>query len=174
MIDKSRILYKGDILAAYFYIFIGLFLLIAAIGLQQFTTTPGFYYLSLGFILFFVYCCGKGIFMIYLYGNKHKFFKNTSTYTKAIISDEMSFTHYRIEKKNINRRRYIYIVIVGSFVSFIGMFMPQKSVIMGTAIPITLIAAIEFSIGLLTEFRLREYQRVLERADDPHQGNESL
>ncbi len=174
MIEKSRILYKGDILAAYFYIFIGMFLLISAIGLQNFTTTPGFYYLSLGFILFFVYCVGKGIFMVYLYGNKHKFFKKSPIVSQEIILEEMDFTKYRIDKKNINRRRYIYLIIIGSFVSFIGMFMAQKSIIMGTAIPITLIAGIEFSIGLLTEFRLREYQRVLEKANESHQGNESL
>ena len=163
--DKSRILYKGDIYAAYFYIFMGLFLMISALGMLKFTTTLGFYYLSIGFILLCLYCLGKGSFMIYLYGGKYSFFKNNPLKNKTIVVEELSFTEYRINKKNINRRRYVYIIVLGSIISFAGMFLPQKSMIMGTAIPITLIAAVEFSIGLLTEFRLREYERYLRRIE---------
>lgn len=175
MIDKSRILYKGDILAAYFYIFVGFLLLFSALGLLLLTTTPGFYYLSLGFILFFIYCLGKGLFMIYLYGNKYKFFKHTPVVSPSMISEEKIFTQFRIEKKNINRRRYVYIIVFGAIAAFLGIFLPQKSIIMGTSIPIALIAGIEFSIGLLTEFRLREYHRVLERTEEElYQGNDNL
>lgn len=175
MLDKSRILYKGDMLAAYFYIFVGVLLMISALGLLKFTSTPGFYYLSLGFILFFVYCLGKGMFMIYLYGHKYRFFRDLTSMTSLVIEDEKTFTEYRIHKKNVNRRRYVYIIILGTVAAFTGIFIPQKSIIMGTSIPIALIAGIEFSVGLLTEFRLREYLRVISRTEEEsHHGNDNL
>ena len=162
-------------LAAYFYIFVGIILLISALGLLYFTNTPGFYYLSLGFILFFLYCLGKGLFMVYLYGHKYRFFKYQSHITSSILDQEKTFTEYRIHKKNTNRRRYIYTIVLGTLAAFTGIFLPQKSLIMGTSIPIALIAGIEFSVGLLTEFRLREYLRVIVRTEEEtHQGNESL
>ena len=82
-----------------------------------------------------------------------------------MIKEEQNYTNYRIQKKNTNRRRYIWILIISCIISFTGIFLSQKSLLMGTAIPIALISGIELSIGLLTEFRLREYQRILKKAN---------
>ena len=78
-----------------------------------------------------------------------------------LLKDEAAYTEYRISKKNKNRRVYIYTLVVACFLSFAGIFVDQKSLIMGTFIPIALISGIELCIGLLTEFRLREYYRIL-------------
>jgi hypothetical protein len=47
--------------------------------------------------------------------------------------------------------------------SVLGIFSDSKSIIMGTLIPIALFSGIEFCISLLTEFRLWEYNRHLEK-----------
>jgi hypothetical protein len=68
-------------------------------------------------------------------------------------------------KKSRNRRIYIYLTALGIVMSFLGIFSESKSIIMGTMIPIALFSGIEFGISLLTEFRLWEYTRHLEKID---------
>ena len=44
-----------------------------------------------------------------------------------------------------------------------GIFHQEKGLIIATCIPIVLMSAIEFTVGLLTEFRLTEYLKHLHR-----------
>jgi len=161
MIEKCRILYKGDMIAASFYLFVGVILLLFAVILYYHTISQGFRFLSIGFFMFFIYCLGKGAVLYYISYQRYTFYKKIDTVTQIQINEETKYTKYRIHKKNVNRRRYIYTIVISCFIAFLGIFSHQKSILMGTSIPIALIAGIEFSIGLLTEFRLREYYRLL-------------
>lgn len=163
MLEKSKILYKGDMIAASFYVFVGFILLLFASVLHYYTTSLGYKYLSYGFFMFFLYCIGKGSVMYYISSKRHAFYQSITMIDAKILKSEVDYTTYRIEKKNINRRRYIWIMIFCSLVAFIGIFLPQKAILMGTSIPIALISGIELSIGLLTEFRLREFLRILNK-----------
>ncbi|MGB4960897.1 MAG: hypothetical protein WBO36_15555 [Saprospiraceae bacterium] len=96
---------------------------------------------------------------------KYNTYVNKERMEKTDIQTEIENTKFRIRKKNINRRRYVWMVVICCAIAFFGIFSSYKSILMGTSIPIALIAAIEFSIGLLTEFRLREFLRVLTRGD---------
>jgi len=161
MIEKCRILYKGDIMAAGFYLFIGFLLLLIVIIFHYLDKSYGFKFLITGFFMFFVYCTGKGLFMFFVASGRFRFYKNMTDISLKLLKDEAAYTEYRISKKNKNRRVYIYTLVVACILSFAGIFVDQKSLIMGTFIPIALISGIELCIGLLTEFRLREYYRIL-------------
>lgn len=168
MIEKCRILYKGDMMASMFYIFIGLVLLVFAVGLYYFTISPGFQYLSIGLFMFFIYSTGKGLGMYFIARKRSSFYIGKKELDMYTIKEEIQYTDFRIEKKQTNRRIYIYATVISSVVAFMGIFSPYKSIMMGTSIPIALISAIEFSVGLLTEFRLREYHRVLKKPTDEY------
>lgn len=163
MLKKCRLLYKGDMVAALIYIFVGILLFIFAASIYYFAQTPGYKYLSYGFFMFFIYCVGKGCVMYYMYSRKYYYYKNLSTLTPKHVSNEKRYTEYRINKKNINRRRYVYMMVASCLIAVAGIFLPQKSILMGSTIPIALITGIELCIGLLTEFRLREYDRILSK-----------
>ncbi len=170
MVEKCRILYKGDLMASGFYFLVGVILCIFAIVLNQFAISAGFRYLSVGFFMFFVYCFGKGGAMYYVSLRRYRHYKNMGTLDAVSLNEEKKYTEYRIQKKNINRRRYIYTIIASTIIAFLGLFSQAKGILTGTAIPIALIAAIDFSIGLLTEFRLREYLRILSKYSDGQTG----
>jgi len=163
MLKKCRLLYKGDMVAALIYIFVGNLLFIFAASIYYFAQTPGYKYLSYGFFMFFIYCVGKGSVMYYMYSRKYYYYKNLSALTPKHVSNEKRYTEYRINKKNINRRRYVYMMVASCLIAVAGIFLPQKSILMGSTIPIALITGIELCIGLLTEFRLREYDRILNK-----------
>lgn len=163
MLEKCRILYKGDMIAASFYVFTGMILLLFAGVLQYFTISIGYKYLSYGFFMFFVYCLGKGSVLFYSSRQRYEYYKATSELTPMMVSDEIAYTSFRIEKKHRNRRIYVYVVSLSSILAFVGIFTQQRGLIMGTSIPIALISGIELGIGLLTEFRLREYFRQLNK-----------
>lgn len=161
MLEKCRILYKGDMIAGSFYVFVGLILLLFAATLHYFTESIGYQYLAIGFFMFFLYCVGKGTFIYYISRQKHVYYWTIENISQPTLADELAYTEYRIAKKNINRRRYLYTTLICSVLAFLGIFSSQKGLIMGTAIPIALISGIEVGIGLLTEFRLREFHRIL-------------
>jgi hypothetical protein len=163
MLEKCRIMYKGDMIAASFYLFVGVILLLFAFILYYYTMSAGYKFLSYGFLMFFLYSIGKGAVMYYIYSEKYKFFHNKTVMTSTIQKKEILYTEYRIAKKNINRRRYIWTLILSCIIAFLGIFSLQKSILMGTAIPIALISGIELTIGMLTEFRLREFLRILNK-----------
>jgi hypothetical protein len=161
--EKCRAIYKGDVLAGSFYLFLGFFFLIIGILLQKYVITLGFKYLGLGLIIFSILAIGKGFAMMYLYNSRLNFYKRVANLSLSLIKEEQEYTTYRLMKKSKNRRAYIYITIFGMVGSVLGIFSDSKSIIMGTLIPIALFSGIEFCISLLTEFRLWEYNRHLEK-----------
>ena len=66
LLNKSRILYKGDMIAAWFYVFTGLVLATFAGILHYFTRIGDFRYLVIGLVMFAAYSIGKGIFMYFV------------------------------------------------------------------------------------------------------------
>ncbi|KXK38034.1 MAG: hypothetical protein J5I52_07785 [Saprospiraceae bacterium] len=165
MLEKCRIIYKGDILTGWVYIATGAILLIFGLMAGLFAFGPGFKYLSYGMYIFCFYCIGKGVFMIYSYGKRYTFYLKLLAIDHHIFTDEINYTTYRIQKKNKNRRLYTYIVIFSTIAAFVGIFTQLRAFIMGTSIPIALISGIELSIGLLTGFRLNEFLRILSKEE---------
>lgn len=163
MIDKCLILYKGDKLAGSFYVLVGVVLIFFSIGLYLFTTSVGYLYLSIGLAVFSLYCIGKGSYIMYTSHLKMEYFQKLSDLDNSAINAEIAFTEFRIYKKNRNRTRYTRVVILSSVIAFAGLFTSEKGLISGTAIPIAFISGLEIGIGLLTEFRLREYLRILNK-----------
>lgn len=151
-------------MAGFFYLLTGLILLFSALGLYFFTNTAGFRFLSIGLFLFFLYSVGKGLVMVYIAHKRQKYYAVKKDLTHREIQEELRYTQYRIDKKYVNRRRYVWMAVIFSFFAFIGIFSSQKAIIMGTSIPVALISGIELGVGLLTEFRLREYHRILSKA----------
>jgi hypothetical protein len=163
MIEKTLLLYKGDKLASTFYVGIGFFLVLVASFLLAFKLSPGFIFLGYGFFVFSIYMTGKGIFMYYVARQRMIFFKNQITWSSELAKDEIRYTKYRILKKKSGRRVHIYLMFIGAFCAVGGIFTTEKGLIMGTTIPIVLLSGIEFGVGLLTEFRLKEYLRILQK-----------
>lgn len=160
---KTRVIYEGDVYAGSFYLFIGVCSLLAAFFVYFFSQRLGLFYLSIGLSIFTLYMVGKGIVMIYMYFSRYKYYKNHIDLTIKEVKDERRYTRWRVLKKKKNRRRYIYTIIIGCIIGFMGLFHQEKGLIVATCIPIVLMAAIEFTVGLLTEFRLTEYLKHLHK-----------
>ena len=158
---KTKIIYEGDVYAGSFYLFIGVCSLLTALSVYYFTSKLGLFYLAIGLSLFTIYMVGKGTVMIYMYFSRYKYYKDHDHLSKKEIKDERRYTRWRVLKKKKNRRRYIYTIIIGCIIAFMGLFHQEKGLIIATCIPIVLMAAIEFTVGLLTEFRLSEYLKHL-------------
>ena len=60
---------------------------------------------------------------------------------------------------------------IGCVVAFFGVFHQEKGLIVATCIPIVLMSAIEFTVGLLTEFRLSEYLKHLHKLSQAYHSN---
>lgn len=163
MINRTKTVYKGDVLAGSFYLLIGVISVTIAVLLHFFTGRLGFYYLSIGMAIFALYMLGKAAVMMYMYWSRYQYYKERSDISLDEVADEKEYTAYRIGKKNKNRRVYMYIILLGCFVAFAGIFHQEKGMIIATCIPIILLSAIEFGVGLLTEFRLSEYLRQLNK-----------
>jgi len=163
MNNSAQIIYKGDVLASWFYIGIGLGMLFVAASLIYFNISLGFLYLSYGLTAFSMYCLGKGMIMFFIYSRRLNYYKKSDFLESRDVQEELLYTDKRILRKQNGRRIHVYIIILGSVIAFAGIFSLEKGLIMGTAIPVVLLSGIEFSIGLLTEFRLQEYVRILTR-----------
>jgi len=163
---KTKIIYEGDVYAGSFYLFIGVCSIVTAISIYYFSERLGFFYLSIGLSIFTLYMVGKGIFMIYMYFSRYRYYRHHIDLSLAEIREERRYTRWRVLKKKRNRRRYIYTIIIGTTLGFLGIFHPHKGLIGATCIPIILMAAIEFAVGLLTEFRLSEYLKHLHKVSE--------
>lgn len=163
MLDRTKIIYKGDVLAGSFYQFIGVISTISAIILHFFSTRLGYHYLKIGLSVFACYMIGKGSVMIYMYWSRYIYYKKKDSINLTEVRDEQEYTIFRIRKKQRSRRIYMYIILIGCFIAFGGLFHQEKGLIVGTCIPIVLLSAVEFGVGLLTEFRLTEYLRQLRK-----------
>jgi hypothetical protein len=165
ILDKCRILYKGDVLASLFYLLVGVIFMIFSVWSYYRGTTPGFTYLAIGFFMFFLYAGGKGTFLLFLSVKKYAYFKKIQVISNPDVQEEIAYTEYRINKKSSGRRWYIRVLILSTTLAFLGIFSTQKSLLIGTCIPISLISGIELGVGLLNEFRLREYFRILQLSE---------
>lgn len=166
MLEKCKIIYKGDIVTAKFYILVSLILLSFALMITFWVhKTVGFRMLNTGLYMLAIYCLGKGLFMWMSYGKRLRFYNSLSELNATFTKGEIEYTEYRILKKQKNRRGYTYMLIISSVFAFVGVFSNQKGLIMGTSIPIALISGFEIGIGLLTEFRLNGFLRLLKRHD---------
>ncbi len=161
--SKTKIIYKGDVMAGSFYLLIGVISAIGALLLYFFSTRLGLYYLTIGLTMLAIYLIGKGIVMIYLYYSRYKYYKEYSILDPNEIKEERRYSRWRVLKKKKGRRIYIYALIFGCVVAFGGMFHQEKGLIVSTCIPIIMMSAIEFTVGLLTEFRLTEYLKHLHK-----------
>jgi len=113
---------------------------------------------------------GKGSVMIYLYRSRYTFYNEHKSLDNSEIKEERRYTRWRVLKKKKNRRRYIYTIILGSIIAFGGIFHQEKGLIVATCIPIVIMSAVEFAVGLLTEFRLTEYLKHLHKMTLPPQA----
>ncbi len=160
---KTKLIYKGDVYAGSFYLFVGLCSLVGGIGVYFFTERLGLYYLSIGFSIMALYMLGKGSVMIYLYYSRYRYYKPYNSLDSSDLKEERRYTRWRVLKKKRSRRIYIYAISLGCAIAFGGLFHQEKGLIVATCIPIVVIAAVEFSVGMLTEFRLTEYLKHLHK-----------
>jgi hypothetical protein len=163
LLDKTRAIYKGDIVAGSFYALVGSIFLISAAMLHYFAKTNSYDFLVRTFGLVGIFLMGKGVYLMFFYRQRLTFYKSVNDLSYSLVSEESVYTKYRLSKKSRNRRAYLYITIIGVCLCFFSIFSGQKQFIMGTLIPVVITSAIEFCISLLTEFRLWEYQRSLEK-----------
>lgn len=175
MVDKCRIIYKGDIWAGGFYLLHSVIFASFAIGLYFFTEKLGWYILSLGLAIISFYCFFKGWGLVFISFHRYKFYRDKESLTLDQLKDELDYTEYRLQKKKTNRRRYIWTTVIASLLAFIGVFLPQKSHIIGTMVPVAIMASFEFGVGLLTEFRLWAFHRLLYKTihGEEHESNEN-
>jgi len=162
-VSKTKIIYKGDVMAGSFYLLVGVISAFGALLLHFFSTRLGLYYLTIGLIALSIYLIGKGGVMIYLYYSRYKYFKEHTSLSSGEIKEERRYTRWRVLKKKKSRRIYIYVIAIGCFIAFGGLFHQEKGLIVSTCIPIILMSAVEFTVGLLTEFRLTEYLKHLHK-----------
>lgn len=163
MILKTLILYKGDKLASAFYMGTGVFLGIVALLLLIFRPSAGYIFLGYGFSVFSIYMAGKSCFMYYVAHQRLSYFHKQTEWSTDLAKEEIRYTKFRILKKKSGRRIHIYLMFIGAVCAVGGIYSSEKGLIMGTSIPIVLLSGIEFSVGLLTEFRLKEYLRILQK-----------
>lgn len=161
--ETTRIIYKGDVLSAWFYLGIGIFMFLVATVLHYFNISLGYLYLSYGLWVFSLYCIGKGLMMWVVYARRFTLYKATEALNEQQKNNELTYTNERILRKQRGRRMHIYILILGSVIAVCGVLSAEKGLILGTMIPVVLLSGIEFSVGLLTEFRLQEYLRILQK-----------
>ncbi len=163
MIDKVKAIYKGDIILANIYLILGFSFALIAVLLYLYTHKIGLYYLTHGLVVFALYSIIKGILLRKVSKNRYRHYNNQNSITINEWQEEFDYTNFRLTKKERNRRRYAWTFAVSCIVAIAGTLMKEKGLIIGTSVPILLFAAIEFSIGLLVEFRLWEFHRQLKK-----------
>jgi hypothetical protein len=163
MLDKILIIYKGDKLMAAYYLGFATFLIFSAIFLYIFTIKIGWLRLSIGLFIFGLLCLGKGIMIWIVSKDRYNFYKSKKELSLPIVKEEHDYNFYRLQKKALNRRRYIYTLIVCFFLLIGGFLIGEKVLAIGLLVPIMLYSSTEFCVILLTEFRLWEYQRLIEK-----------
>ncbi len=163
MLDKTIIIYKGDQLTAYFYLGLGMFMVLASGFLFAFTQKIGWFYLAIGLSLFAAFSIGKAVYVYFKANQKLGYFNQLMQLSNGDLKQEIVENHKRLDKKALNRRRYLY-TLISAFVLLIGgIIFGETGLAIGSFVPVILYAGIEFCVSLLSEFRLWEYQRQLEK-----------
>jgi hypothetical protein len=164
MIDKAKIIYKGDMITGIIFMVVGFVAGLISLLLFLFASKVGFYFLAIGMSIFSLYGFVKGILLYVVGKSRYKHYLKFDELSLIQTQNEIKYTQYRLDKKVKNRRRYAWTFVIASLIGFAGIFTQEKGLIIGTVIPIALFAASEFSMGLLVEFRLWEYQRRLSKS----------
>ena len=167
MLDKALIIYKGDQYTSYIYLGLSLFFGISAALLFVFTLKIGWFFLAIGLSILAVFSAGKAIYVYFKAKDRILYFQKQTSLEGSILDSEIQYNQQRLLKKGLNRRRYLYTLLGGFFLLVCGIVFGEKGWAIGSFVPVLLYAGIEFSAGLLSEFRLWEYQRQLEK----HQNN---
>ncbi|HRG19517.1 MAG TPA: hypothetical protein PLQ57_00745 [Saprospiraceae bacterium] len=167
MLDKALIIYKGDQYTSYIYLGLSLFFGISAALLFVFTLKIGWFFLAIGLTMLAVFSAGKAIYVYFKAKDRILYFQKQTSLEGSILDSEIQYNQQRLLKKGLNRRRYLYTLLGGFFLLVGGIVFGEKGWAIGSFVPVLLYAGIEFSAGLLSEFRLWEYQRQLEK----HQNN---
>lgn len=107
--------------------------------------------------------------MWYVYSRRFRLFARIELLDAGKKQAEIQYTNERILRKQSGRRMHTYILILGSILAVCGVLSSEKGLILGTLIPVVLLSGIEFSVGLLTEFRLQEYLRLLQKNENDHE-----
>jgi predicted histidine transporter YuiF (NhaC family) len=164
MIDKTRIVYKGDKLLASLYIGVSCFVFILLSFIFTHSHRLGWLYFCITMAILSAYSLIKGIMMYIISKDRIKYYNGFKDHTMKSHSEEKNYNFFRLKKKEVNRRRYLYTAIIAFVIGTILFITTvEKGLILGTALPLILFAIMEFGIGLTTEFRLWEYQRQLEK-----------
>lgn len=167
MLDKALIIYKGDQYTSYIYLGLSLFFGLSAALLFVFTLKIGWFFLAIGLSILAVFSAGKAIYVFFKAKDRILYFQKQTSLEGSILDSEIQYNQQRLLKKGLNRRRYLYTLLGGFFLLVGGIVFGEKGWAIGSFVPVLLYAGIEFSAGLLSEFRLWEYQRQLEK----HQNN---
>jgi hypothetical protein len=163
VIEKTLAIYKGEIYRSHFYFGFGTFLLFSSLFLFTFTQKIGWAYLSLGLFIFSIYSFSKGLYVNIAYRKRFAFYSGKEELSASEVKEEFTYNQIRINKRINNRRRYLYVMLIAIIIMIIGVLLNEKGLSIGTFVPIILVAATEFCETLLTEFRLWEYHRNLEK-----------
>lgn len=163
MIEKTLAIYKGEIYRSHFYFGFGTFLLLSSVFLYMFTHKIGWAYLSLGLFIFSIYSFSKGLYVNIVYRKRFAYYSSKPALSSKEVKEEFTYNQKRIHKRINNRRRYLYVMIIAIIIMIIGVLLNEKGLSIGTFVPIILVAGTEFCETLLTEFRLWEYHRNLEK-----------
>ncbi|MBL0081300.1 MAG: hypothetical protein IPP37_02125 [Saprospiraceae bacterium] len=163
MLDKALIIYRGDQYTSYIYLGLSLFFGVSAAMLFVFTLKIGWFFLAIGLSMLAVFSVGKAVYVYFKAKDRILFFQKLTTLEGDNLETEIQYNQQRLHKKGLNRRRYLYTLLGGFFLLIGGIIFGEKGWAIGSFVPVLLYAGIEFSAGLLSEFRLWEYQRKLEK-----------
>ncbi len=153
--------YRGDVLFGVVYFFVGIIGLVVGFTMYQLFTRLGFYYLMIGMGIFFLYTAGKGIFLIYIYYSRYRYYRDKSFLSESDIGEELAYSRYRKQKKKSSRRVFIYTIFFGILIGLFGFFSNERGLIESVCIPVILMGGVELWMGAMKEFRINEYIKIL-------------
>ena len=163
MLYRIGIIYKGDRLTSYLYMGNACLMGIMGVLLLYSTSRIGFYYLAMGLFFIALYSLGKGFLLWQVAKNRFNYFNTMTSLSSEELEEEIKYNSYRLHKKSRNRRLYIWVTGLCTTIATCGLFTQEKGLIVGTMVPIAMLSAMEFSIGLMVEFRLWEYHRMMHK-----------
>lgn len=159
--DKLLLLYKGDSMSGSLYLFIGIAASMVGWYLYKQVFSLGLYYLSIGFLIFALYMVGKGSVMLYMYYTRYLYYRRLDQLSMAQLQEEWDYVEYRKQKKNRNRRWYLYVLVIAVCTSIYALFHIERGLILSICIPIAMMTIVELFIGVMTQFRLHEMTQLL-------------
>ena len=159
-------------MTAYFYLGLGMFMVLSSGFLFAFTQKIGWFYLAIGLSLFAAFSIGKAVYVYFKANQRLTYFSQLTQLSDGDLQQEIVENHKRLDKKAMNRRRYLYTLLSGIVLLTGGIIFGETGLAIGSFVPVILYAGIEFCVSLLSEFRLWEYQRQLEKYNEIHAASQ--